>query len=216
MSVRRAVLGLAAVAVLAAAGCGGSSGSGGGSNSGGSKSAVRLGPAFPGIGQLPGALHGGPPWPPAPKLGARLKAIGLPQLGQEGTVLHIHQHLDVYVNGRHVPVPALIGIDETAGFLTTLHTHDDTGIIHVESPTEASYSLGQFFAVWGLPLSDRCISTLCTGGGKQLKAWVNGVPVTANPTRIVLASHQEIVVAYGTAAQMPKSVPSSYDFPSGL
>jgi hypothetical protein len=68
-------------------------------------------------------------------------------------VAHIHQHLDIYVDGRKVPVPALIGIDPAAGF-APLHVHDTSGVIHVESPTVRSYTLGEFFAVWGV----RCIS----------------------------------------------------------
>ena len=67
-----------------------------------------------------------------------------------------------------------------------------------------------------MPLSARRIGTLATAGGAQLRSWVNGRPLGADPTRIVLAPHQEIVIAYGTAAQMPKKVPSSYTFPEGL
>ena len=129
---------------------------------------------------------------------------------------HIHQHLDLFVTGRRVTVPANIGIAPGPLF-SPLHTHDTTGIIHVESATEARFSLGQFFAVWGVPLSARRIGTLATGAGAgaRLRTWVNGEPLAADPTRIVLASHQEIVIAYGTAAQMPKKVPSSYAFPQG-
>jgi hypothetical protein len=84
--------------------------------------------------------------------------------------------------------------------------------MHVESPTQRSFGLGQFFAVWGVPLSASCIGSLCETGAKQLRTWVNGDEVTADPTRIVLDEHQEIVLAYGTKAQMPDPVPSSYDF----
>jgi len=122
---------------------------------------------------------------------------------------------DLYVDGRPVTVPANIGIDPGHVF-SPLHTHDTSGIIHVESPTESAFSLGQFFAVWGVPLSARRIGTLATTGGARLRTWVNGKPLAADPTRIVLAPHQEIVIAYGTAAQMPKKVRSSYTFPEGL
>lgn len=215
----RALAAVLLAGALAAAGCGSSSSSGTGSSAGSRAPApakVALGPSFDGIGALPGALHGGPPWNPAPELRARLKAIGLPALGQEALNQHIHQHLDLFVDGRHVTVPALVGIDQVAGFLTILHTHDPSGIIHVESPNFAAFSLGQFFAVWGLPLSQRCIGSLCAGAGKELRAWVDGAPVNADPTRIVLAPHQEIVLAYGTPAQMPTKVPASYPFPQGL
>ena len=103
-------------------------------------------------------------------------------------------------------------------FISDLHTHASypPGIIHVESPTEARFSLGQFFAVWGVPLSATCIGSLCEEGAKQLKAWVDGKPVAADPTRIVLAERQQIVIAYGTAAQEPTPVPATYDWPEGL
>ena len=60
---------------------------------------------------LPGILTGSAPWPANTKdLEARLSAIGLPALSAEGTELHIHQHLDLYVNGTKQVVPAQIGI----------------------------------------------------------------------------------------------------------
>jgi hypothetical protein len=196
------------------AGCGGSSSKTVTTN--GSSNGVALGPAFGDIAGLPGA-QGGPPWTAGDtQLKQRLQAIGLPALGAEGQALHIHQHLDIYVRGRHQTVPANVGIDAAQQFISPLHTHDTTGVMHVESPTVESFSLGQFFAVWGVPLSATQLGALKTGGGKVLKAWVNGAPVSADPTRIVLDSHQEIVLAYGTPAQMPKKVPSSYAFPEGL
>jgi hypothetical protein len=201
--VRRA---LVLLAVLAVAGCGSSSKSS--TSSSGAK--ASLGPSFDTIASLPGAQKGGPPWNAgADNLQQRLKAIGLSPLPVEGTVVHIHQHLDVYVNGRHVTVPALIGIGPGGSFFSPLHTHDPTGILHVESPTESSFSLGQFFAVWGVPLSANGIGNL----KGRVRAWVNGKPLSADPTRIVLAPHQEIVLAYGGA---PKKIPSTYSFPQGL
>ena len=215
----RSLLPTVAACAALLAGCGGSS-SGSSSSTGaktGGSGGVELGPAFGSFASLPGTLRTPPPWGPnnGAALKPRLVAMGLKPLGQEGTVVHIHQHLDLFVHGTKVPVPALIGISQNQGFISDLHTHDTTGVMHVESATASQYSLGQFFGVWGVQLTPRCLGGLCTGGGKVLKAWVNGKPVTADPTRVVLASHQEIVLAYGTPAEMPKSVPSSYQFPSG-
>ena len=47
-------------------------------------------------------------------LKARLKSINLPALTEEGTALHIHQHLDIFIDGQEVPVPADIGISTGA------------------------------------------------------------------------------------------------------
>ena len=143
---------IALVLVLFACGCGSSGGS---KPKGSGAQRAELGPSFDTIASLPGAQRSGPPWNSgAAKLQQRLKAIGLAPLPVEGNVVHIHQHLDIYVNGRHVTVPALIGIDP-GHFFSPLHTHDTSGILHVESPTESAFSLGQFFAVWCVPLSAR-------------------------------------------------------------
>jgi hypothetical protein len=213
----RATLLAAGLALLA--GCGGSGGDDGTSTSpartqmtaGGG---VHLGPAFGTMSTLPGALNSAPPWPAnnGSSLQLRLRKIGLAPLSQEGQVVHIHQHLDIYVDGDKETVPAQIGIDAGGGFIAALHTHDTSGIMHVESPTVQSFSLGQFFAVWGLPLRPTCIGSLCEKGGRQLRVWVNGRELKADPTRIVLAEHQEIVLAYGTPKQVPDPLPKTYDF----
>src|SRR5919197_3243555 len=95
---------------------------------------------------LPRIQTGPPPWGiAAPELRARLETIGLPVLPAEVTNLHIHVHLDVLVQGKPVTVPANVGINAAGGYLSPLHTHDDTRLIHVESPTNREFTLGEFF-----------------------------------------------------------------------
>jgi hypothetical protein len=168
-------------------------------------------------GALAGLQTGPPPWGAnTADLAQRLHAIGVPPLSPvEGTVIHIHQHLDVYVGGHRVTVPAGVGIDAAVGF-APLHTHDDSGVIHVESPTVRTYTLGEFFAVWGVRLTPSCLGDFCAGGGRQLRVYVNGRLYHGDPAGLTLAAHQELVVAFGTAAQLPSPVPSSYPFPPGL
>lgn len=127
----------------------------------------------------------------------------------EGAALHIHEHLDLYVNGRKVTVPALVGIDPGAGFLTELHTHDPSGIIHVESPVRRPFTLGQFFCEWGVKLTATCLGRY----QGRLSWWVNGTRMHGNPAQLLLQQHQEIVIAAG---EPPHSVPTSYSFPAGL
>src|SRR6478672_3688012 len=79
------------------------------------------------------AAKGPAPWPPEyAALPDRLKPLGLNALSAEALAFHIHQHLDVFVNGKSITVPQFIGIDD-GSFITELHTHDSAGIIHVES-----------------------------------------------------------------------------------
>jgi hypothetical protein len=161
-------------------------------------------------GAIPGLQTGPPPWDNSSAvLADRLPILGLDALGAEGEVIHIHQHLDIYLNGKKVTVPALVGIDTAGQFLTQVHTHDTSGIVHVESPTHRTFRLGLFFGEWGVKLTRSCLSSYCGG----LKWWVNGTKMTGDPAQLVLKSHQEIVLAVGKA---PFPVPSSYTFPAGL
>jgi hypothetical protein len=173
--------------------------------------------AAPSPAGLAGLQTGPAPWSAnTAGLAERLRAIGVPPLSPlEGTAIHIHQHLDLYVDGRKVTVPAGIGIDPAVGF-APLHTHDPSGVLHVESPTVRSYTLGQFFAVWGVRLTPSCLGGYCAGGGRQLRVFVDGKPVRGDPSAITLEPHQEIVIAFGTAAQLPSQGPSTYQFPPGL
>jgi hypothetical protein len=104
---------------------------------------------------------GVPSWPApaADKVAAAVRAAGLPLLTMEGTDLHFHAHLDVIVNGQAVAVPAGIGIEGTTG-VSSMHTHDLGGVIHIESPTQGTFTLGQFFAEWQVPL---------TGSGERVR-----------------------------------------------
>lgn len=166
---------------------------------------------------LPGLLVGPGPWPANTRLlKARLDALHLPALRSEGLRLHTHQHLDLVVNGRLLPVPAGIGIDPAGRFIAELHTHDAAGIIHVEAPRVRRFTLGDFFDIWGVRFTARCLGGYCARGAKAVFVFVNGRRALGDPRALVLRQHQEIVVAYGTLASIPKPIPRSFPFPPGL
>jgi hypothetical protein len=169
-------------------------------------------PQVPQNSELVGLQVGAAPWNAGlDTLPDRLKPLGLHDLTTEGEVVHIHQHLDIFVNGKHIPVPANIGIYD-GQFLTELHTHDASGIMHVESPTERQFDLGQFFGVWGVRLNSDCVGGYC----RQVTPWtvyVNGRPYSGDPAALVLKPHQEIAFVIGTP---PKKIPLSYKFPPGV
>ena len=157
-----------------------------------------------------------PPWDPATgSLRERLEQIGLPYLEGEDLSLHFHLHLDVEVDGKPVEVPKDIGINEGAGRLTVIHTHDDSGVIHVESPKGHEYTLGQVFDVWGVRFTSDCLGGLCNEGDEQVRVYADGKLITRDPRLIELGSHQEILVTYGTEEQVPDPVPSRYGFSVG-
>ncbi|HUY05533.1 MAG TPA: hypothetical protein VMV62_02335 [Candidatus Paceibacterota bacterium] len=164
---------------------------------------------------LPGIETGDAPWSPEiTDLRARLKDIGLPALPSEGTVLHIHQHLDLSIDGTPVSIPADIGDAEAQGFIAPVHTHDTSGIIHVESDTVRAFTLGEFFDIWGVRFTASCIGGYCADATHTLTVYANGTPVAGDPRDLVLKAREEIAVVYGSASSTP-AVPSTYAFAPG-
>ena len=135
----------------------------------------------------------------------------------EQVAYHIHAHLTIYASGARQVVPAGIGIpgphQMIDGFvaggkcLYWLHTHDATGVVHIESPVRRVYTLGQFFDVWGRPLSD----TQVGGATGPVTAFVNGKRFADDPRSIKLTPHAVIQLDVG------KIVPRQpFAFPAGL
>jgi len=165
---------------------------------------------------LPGIQTGPDPWPSEiVHLRDRLKAIGFPALMEEGSALHSHQHIDVYVHGNAVLVPSFIGINTVERFISPIHTHDMSGEIHIESPSVQTYTVGQFFDVWGVRFNSKCIGGFCEDGKNAIRVYMNGQPATGDPRSIPLSDHAEIVVAFGTAEELPKPIPSEHKFSPG-
>jgi putative peptide zinc metalloprotease protein len=152
-------------------------------------------------------------WPPErDHLRDRLADLGFPVLSEEALTYHTHQHLDVFVRGSRVTVPPQIGIDAEQGFITVLHTHAADGVIHVEAPEERPFTLGQFFRVWGVRLSSKCLGSYCREGDERVRVFVDGRIVRGNPDDIRLRDEQQIVVTFGSRDELPSPVPSSYDW----
>lgn len=166
----------------------------------------------PAAAALFGMQTGPAPWlPEINNLRGRLTAINLPALRAEGEALHIHQHLDVFVNGKPVTVPAGIGINMNARFISQLHTHDVSGVIHVESDQVRDFTLGQFFDVWGVRFTKDCIGGYCTKGNDKLRVFSDGKPVTGDPRNLALSSHQIIAIVYGPLESTP-TIRTTYQF----
>ena len=107
---------------------------------------------------------------------------------------HEHAHLTILVRGQIKTVPAFIGI--TATQICWLHTHDTSGIIHIEAGDSRAFTLGDFFAVWRQPLSEAVLDGERAGAGETISVTVNG-QATAPPNLIVLKDHEDIVLQLG-------------------
>jgi hypothetical protein len=146
--------------------------------------------------------------------GAAARA-GLSMLSREMLDVHYHAHLDVIVRDIKIQVPANIGIDVRKQAITALHTHDTTGIIHIESEKDIPFTLGQVFAEWGQALTAAQVGPVVLAKGEEMRVYVNGKRAQGDPAKLRLTAHAEIVVWVGQADDNPK-VPSTYDFPEGV
>jgi hypothetical protein len=107
------------------------------------------------------------------------------QASEQGTmetkmVMHIHPQITVSVNGQPVIIPENVGIDNALwkdhsldkyGMqgMSPLHTHDNSGTLHVESTVNRDYTLGEFVNVWG---------GLDVSSGKIIKVAVDDKPIS--------------------------------------
>ena len=132
----------------------------------------------------------------------------------EGSFEHFHAHLDVIIDGKSVLVPGGLGIDVVGPKFSPLHTHDATGLIHIESTTHTEYTLGELFTEWNVRLTPECVGSFCNGSDRQMIVAVNGQAFTGDPSTIVWEAHQEIVI-WSAAPTVAPDLPSSYNFSPG-
>ena len=155
--------------------------------------------------------------PNAPKLATLINAAtGQPVDGiqcqtNEGTAVHVHSHVTIFVNGQAQQIPAGIGIPgypNGESCLYWMHSHYPDGIIHVESPNRTdTYTLGQWFDEWGIPLSSTQlgpakghVTVLFTAPGHKTGIY------TGNPRNVPIGDHYQIQLEVGSPIVAPVKV----------
>jgi hypothetical protein len=138
----------------------------------------------------------------------------------ESTVVHIHMHLAIFVNGQEEQIPFGIGIGEPwqvsdsdeGPFVTDgscfywIHTHTQDGVVHIESPIRRRFSLGDFFAVWQMTLNENQVGP----AQGQVITYVNGQRSTTPPQDVTLLPHERVQLDVGGDV-----APYQFDFPPG-
>ncbi|HEY7416650.1 MAG TPA: hypothetical protein VH593_15785 [Ktedonobacteraceae bacterium] len=134
-----------------------------------------------------------------------MPAVGLSAIqcnSMEQLTYHVHAHVSIYVNGQPAEIPAGVGIDQNQGCYYWLHTHDTSGVIHIEAPGPNNFELGTFFDLWKQKFSQ-------LGYPQQLnqssgwKVYVNGQPYNGDFRNISLTSHTLITLAYNSPNVKP-------------
>ena len=202
-------------ALLILAGCGGGGG-GGASNPGANGTgAAAPAPAASGTNATTPTLAAATPVIDGTTLGDANWPTGSTSSGGTGqpvsglncavrSTAYTYTHLSIYQNGRLLAVPANIGtvgptMAAQTGCAYPLHTVDASGKIHMDTTTGASYTLGQFFAIWGETLGASSVAGL---SGSPVTIYVNDggtlSKYTGDPASLVLPPHGEVTVMVGT------------------
>ncbi|GCE12034.1 hypothetical protein [Tengunoibacter tsumagoiensis] len=122
----------------------------------------------------------------------------------EQLTYHIHAHLSIFINGKAVPVAENIGIAPDQSCIYWMHTHDTSGIIHMEAPQTDTFKLGTFLQVWHDHFSQlQFPSQLASTTGWQV--YVNGKAYTGDFKQIELKSHTMVTLAYNSPTVQPET-----------
>jgi len=132
---------------------------------------------------------------------------GNPVLGVPCTdpndAFHIHSHLSIFMNGQALAIPANVGIVQftpTTDCHYYVHTHDHSGKIHMEAAAPTTFTLGNLFAIWGMPLTTTNVAGITNLPLTAVYITENGTVTqfTGDPTTIPMTSHRHIAIVLGT------------------
>ena len=161
-------------------------------------------------------------------------AAGIPCDSLQHSQVHYHAAIQIVYQGAVHPIPSNIGIvTDSTGAVTCyywLHVHAaNPNVIHIESPANQTFTLGQFFTVWTTwskasggpsePLDTTHVSTITLTPDQKLVVYIDkqdgkGAQLyTGDPKSIVLASHEVITLEITPPAVTP---PPAFTFTSGL
>jgi hypothetical protein len=109
------------------------------------------------------------------------------------TEYHIHPELTIMLNGKEVVVPRNVGIQPRC--MTSIHTHDEPHVLHVEAPVKRDFTLGDFFAVWQKDFSSTKLLDNTVAEGSEIVVTVNGEKVDTYENTI-LSDKDKIIITY--------------------
>lgn len=162
-------------------------------------------------GLVQSALPGTDPGDGDTATGGQGQAVdGLPCDSGEQLMFHVHAHLYILNDGISQPVSQHVGIvgqPLLPKCFYWLHTHDRSGLVHMEAPHPQPFTLGQFFDTWGQPLSVTQVARLTVPAGQPPTIYVDGKAYVGDPRQIELKRHTQVVIELGKIVDPP-----SYDF----
>lgn len=115
---------------------------------------------------------------------------------------HVHAHLSIIQNNEALAVPQYVGAAPSGNThcFYPIHTHDQSGKIHVEWTAPSTFTLGNLFEIWKQPLTNTNIAGI-TGLPIEIFVTEGGVVTKveeADWANIELKDHREVTIALGT------------------
>lgn len=153
---------------------------------------------------------------------------------------HVHAFVGIYVNGTEYALPDAIGIDHALGdqydsysgwnnqevygiCFYHLHTHDASGMVHLEDPdptgapiTQSLFNLGNLFDIWGIQVGSTqfgpypgIVAVYTSGNSAAIPCDPHHQATcevqtsqyqmyTGDPAQLALYSHEAIWIEVGT------------------
>jgi hypothetical protein len=88
---------------------------------------------------------------------------------------HNHVQLAIIINETQIEIGPNIGIgDPGCNGMKGIHTHDDSGKLHIETPSPMPAPLGAFFEIWGESFDDQEIMGHIADDEHEVVLTVNG------------------------------------------
>ena len=88
---------------------------------------------------------------------------------------HDHAQLTIVINGSEIDIESNIGIgNPDCDGMKGIHTHDNTGRLHIETPSPMPAPLGAFFEIWGESFSENEIMGYKNDSNHEIVLTVNG------------------------------------------
>ena len=92
-------------------------------------------------------------------------------------ISHTHSTLSIFIDGDEISIPQNIGIQDSVcpDGMRGIHTHDDTGRLHIETPSQIDAPVGAFFNIWGETFNSEQIFNNVANSSKEVVMLVNDV-----------------------------------------
>lgn len=127
---------------------------------------------------------------------------GIPCQSNEQLNYHVHAHMSIYINGQPFQLPTNLGIASDQSCFYWLHTHDSTGVIHIEAPGQQSFTLNEFFQEWSARFPQMTYPTELDSTTGWV-VYVDGKPYKGDFHTIPLVAHTLITLAYNSPGVKP-------------